>query len=295
MEKYKDITFVVIGLNEEETLNQCFKSIKSITDNIIYVDSNSTDNSMKITRNNNIKEVLKLNSNYYSATLGRLVGAKYVKTKYIQFLDGDMTVEKEWIDIAINKLESNDNLAAVLGYKKVYTKNFEDFYLLKDKEEYEPDYMGGAFCIKTEVYNKIGGFDLKLPAEEERDLYIRIKDNRYKVKYLHTLMASHFDFKSQNRNIFYSLFSYRSASIFLPLINSIKNNTLDSWASVYKKLLFPLICDVSSLILFISMFLTNNYVLNFTLILILQVSSAIYSIRIKRKGYFIIWKAGFLV
>jgi GT2 family glycosyltransferase len=294
MDEYKDITFVVIGLNESETLNNCFQSIKKITNNIIYVDSNSTDNSIQIAKDNNIDKIIRLNSNYYSATLGRFVGAKQVKTKYIQFLDGDMTVDEKWVNIAIDKLKKEDNVAAVLGYKKVYNKNFEDFFLLKDEKEYEPDYMGGAFCIKTKEYNDVGGFDLKLPAEEERDLYVRIKHSKLKVKYLHTLMASHFDFKSQNRTILYSLLSYRSASIFLPLINSIKNKTLFSWASVYKKLLFPLVMDILSLVLFISIFFTRDILFSGLGILILQISSLLYAIKIKRKGYFIIWKSGLL-
>lgn len=295
MEKYKDITFVVIGLNEEDTLDNCFKSIKQLTDNIIYVDSNSTDNSIQIAKDNNIDKIIKLNSNYYSATLGRFVGAKHVKTKYIQFLDGDMTVENDWIKFAIDKLEKEDELAAVLGFKKVYNTNFENYFLLQDEKEYEPDYMGGAFCIKTDIYNDIGGFDLKLPAEEERDLYVRIKHNGFKVKYLHNLMASHFDFKSQNRTFIYSLFSFRSASIFLPLINSLKRNSIKSWVFVYKKSIPTLVIDLLSLIIFVCMIIgISNIFFSFVTILVIQIISMLYSIKIKRKGYFIIWKSGLL-
>jgi GT2 family glycosyltransferase len=295
MEKFNDITFVVIGLNEEDTLDKCFKSIKNITDNIIYVDSNSTDKSIQIAKDNNIEKIVRLDSNYYSATLGRYVGAKYVVTKYIQFLDGDMIVDENWINIAIEKLGKEEDVAAVLGYKKVYNKNFRDYYLLKDEKEYEPDYMGGAFCINAEKYREVGEFDLNLPAEEERDLYVRLKHNGYKVKYIHTLMASHFDFKSQGRTLLYSIFSFRSASIFLPLINSIKNNTLLSWAFVYKKSIPTLIIDILSLIIFIFMlFEIITISVSIFIIVFSQILSIVYSIKIKRKGYFIIWKSGLL-
>jgi GT2 family glycosyltransferase len=155
--------------------------------------------------------------------------------------------------------------------------------------------MGGAFCIKKNVYDCIGGFDLKLPAEEERDLYIRIKEEGYKVKYLHHLMASHFDFKSSGRNILYSLTSYRAASIFLPLINSIKRGTLSSWSFVYKKALPTLIVDLLSIFVFIVMLLGFTKIsFGIFIILFMQIISIIYSIKIKRKGYFIIWKSGIL-
>jgi GT2 family glycosyltransferase len=227
--------------------------------------------------------------------LGRFVGAKHVKTKYIQFLDGDMTVDERWINIAIKKMEANHQVAAVLGYKKVFSKNFNDYYLLKDKKEYEPDYMGGAFCVKTRVYNNIGGFDIRLPAEEERDLYVKIKHNSSRVLYLHSLMASHYDFKSNDRGLAYILSSYRSASIFLPFVSAVKNKMLPSWFGVYKKAIPALFADITSLILLIlSIFSFIRWDTSMFVILTIQLSSLIYSINIKRRGYFIIWKVGFI-
>jgi glycosyltransferase involved in cell wall biosynthesis len=288
-----NVTFVVIGLNESITLGQCFESIKRITNNIVYVDSNSIDGSVEIAEKYGIKKIIKLESNYYSASLGRFVGAKCVKTKYIQFLDGDMTVDREWINLAINKMETDYKIVATLGYKRVYSENFNDYFLLKDEKEYEPDYMGGAFCINTKAYNKIGGFDIRFPAEEERDLYVKIKNEQYKVIYLHSLMASHFDFKSSSRNIFYILNSYRAASIFLPLVNAVKNKMVRSWIEVYKKAIPSLFSDIASIFLII-LYIFSFVELGIAVggILMFQIFSLIYCLKIKRKGYFIIWKSG---
>jgi hypothetical protein len=291
----KDVTFVVIGLNESATLDLCFKSIKKITNNIIYIDSNSIDGSIKIAQKNNIRKIIKINSNYHSATLARFIGARHVKTKYIQFLDGDMTVEKDWIKLAITRLESNNSIAAVLGFKRVFSENFESYILLKDKEEFEPDYMGGAFCINAKKYRLAGEFDIDLPAEEERDLYVRIKHNKNKVVYLNSLMASHFDFKSSNRGVMYSLTSYRAASIFLPLLNAIKKNMLFSWVKVYKKMIPTLIFDIVSIaLLFWTAFFSLSLSFAVAGALFSQVISILYAISINRKGYFIIWKSGLL-
>ena len=45
-----DLTIIVIGKNEEVILDRCFSSINKITNNIIYVDSDSTDNSINIAK-----------------------------------------------------------------------------------------------------------------------------------------------------------------------------------------------------------------------------------------------------
>ena len=42
-------------------------------------------------------EIIRLKSNYYSASIARFVGLRYVNSEYVQFLDGDMTLDKDWI------------------------------------------------------------------------------------------------------------------------------------------------------------------------------------------------------
>ena len=139
----QDLTFVVIGKNEALNLPRCFNSILKITDNIIFVDSDSADNSLDIATQFKIKTILKVESNYGTPALSRSVGAKKVKTKYIHFVDGDMEIEESWPQKAIDRLESNNKIAAVHGYKKVYTKNDKDFYILSDSKDWQADYLQG--------------------------------------------------------------------------------------------------------------------------------------------------------
>lgn len=114
-----DVTFVIIGRNESQHLARTFASVLKVTNNIIFVDSNSTDNSISIAQEFGIKTILKVSSNNGTAALSRSIGASKVNTKYIQFLDGDETIEYGWIEKAIKKIEKNKKIAAVHGYKKV--------------------------------------------------------------------------------------------------------------------------------------------------------------------------------
>ena len=138
-----DLTFVIIGRNESQHLARTFKSVLKVTDNIIFVDSNSADNSISIAKEFEIKKILKVCSSQGTAALSRSIGAKEVKTKYIHFLDGDETIEFSWIKKAIKKIENNKKIAAVHGYKKVFKNNEYDFFIKSDKADWEADYLQG--------------------------------------------------------------------------------------------------------------------------------------------------------
>ena len=283
-----EVTFVVIGRNEGKLLEQCFLSILQFSKNIIYVDSNSDDNSVEIAKRLNINNILQLKSNFYSASLGRYVGAKNVKTKYIQFVDGDMELDSNWIGKGIHYLEKNISIAAVIGFKKVFKNNMENFKILSDKKDWQPDYLGGAILIKTDMYHEIGGFDPKLKSEEERDLYVRLKHQGYQAWYLHTLFGSHYDLK--NRNLHHTFFSGSQAGLWLTMLKAIKNCQFYSYLFVYRRLIFPLMCEIMC---FLTIFLgLKTWILSS---FILQFVEALYCKIINRPGYFILWKSAFLI
>jgi glycosyltransferase involved in cell wall biosynthesis len=280
-----NITFIVIGKNEALNLPRCFSSILKITDNIIFVDSDSVDDSIEIATQYKIKTILRVKSNYGFPP--RSIGAKEVQTKYIQFVDGDMTIERSWVQKAIHKLESNNKIAVVHGYKKVFTKNDQDYFILSDSKDWQADYLGGAFMINREIYYKSGGLDERMFGEEERDLYVRIRALGYQVWYIHHLMASHYDLKEKKINNI--LFSDRSSSIWIPLVKAIKNNNIRSYLFVYRRLLIPLLLDVLTIL---SIFLSLEKFIFCAIVL--QTIELLYCWSIKRKGYFILWKIGFI-
>ena len=283
----KDVTFVIIGKNEELNLNRCFKSVKVETNNIIYVDSNSTDNSINVAKKNDIIKIIKFNSNYYTASLARHIGAKHVKSKLIHFLDGDMTLANGWLEKSIDFMNSNKKIAVVHGYKKEYKNDLINFSIKKDSKNWQSDYLQGSYLIKTKSYFEAGELDSRFPGEEERDLYVRIFYNGGQVWYLDQLMASHYDFKK--RGFKYLFVSNVSVAILIPLFKFFNFQYFLSYLFVYRRLVLVLFFELLSFISFL--FSGYHVVLVF---IIIQLFSLLYCLSIKRIGYFILWKSAFL-
>ena len=282
-----DVTVVVIGKNEATNLDRCFSSIKKITDHVVFVDSNSTDNSIEIAQKHDISTIVVLNSNFYSASLGRMVGASKCKTRLIQFLDGDMELDHEWIAKAMDFMNRNKKAAVVHGFKREYKKNPIDYTIKADEKDWRSDYLQGAYLILREVYMRAGGLDPRFPGEEERDLYVRIHDLGYEVWYIHQLMSSHYDFK--DRGWRYLFLSDVAGAISVPLIKSISNGKLLAYIYVYRRLLPVMAADFFSVI---SLLTFSSYGLLSAVTA--QVLALIYAYLIKRPGYFIIWKSALI-
>lgn len=282
-----DVTFVIIGRNESLHLARTFRSVLDITEKIVYVDSNSTDNSIEIAKSFGIQKIIKVSSTYGTAALSRSIGASEVTTKYIQFLDGDETIERGWLEKAIIKIETNENIAGVHGYKKVYKKDDKHYFVMADKKDWEPDYLQGAFLIDREVYESAGGMETRIFGEEERDLYVRVKSMGYQIWYLHELMASHYDWKI--KSLRHVLFGPSSYTIWVPLFKAIKLKNLRAYLFVYRYLLPVLLIDlicIFSMLLGVKAFLIVG--------LCLQLTELLYCLKINRKGYFLTWKIGIL-
>ena len=129
----KDVTIIIVGKNEDRILNRCFDSASNLCDDIIYVDSDSTDSSIEIAKKyKKIKIIsLKTENYYHTASLARSIASKEVNTKYIQFIDADMTLDENWINIAKKRLEDEHLLAAAVGYKKDYASLDSNKYTLR--------------------------------------------------------------------------------------------------------------------------------------------------------------------
>lgn len=283
----EDVTFVIIGRNESLHLARTFKSVLKVTDKIVFVDSNSTDNSIEIAKNFGIKSILKVSSTYGTAALSRSKGAAEVTTKYIQFLDGDETIHESWLEKALMKMASDESIAGVHGYKKIYKQNEKDYFILSDKKDWQPDYLQGAFLIKREVYESAGGMETRIFGEEERDLYVRVKSMGYQIWYIHELMASHYDWKI--KRLKYVLTGPSSYTIWVPLFKAIRQRNFRAYLFVYRYLLPILAIDLAcifSMIFGVKVFLSVG--------VCLQTLELIYCLKINRKGYLLTWKAAIL-
>lgn len=168
----KLITIVVPMFNEENSIEQCLKSLISQSNqnfNVIFIDDGSTDSTLK-----NLKKLLKSKRSQYSfsyeiisqknagAAMAREIGVRNTETEYIMFLDCDDVISDNMIQSAI-KIILSDKPDILLSQLKTENSNgtFTDFKFYDERKTYSGDEalkyslvnweIHGSICVKKEV------------------------------------------------------------------------------------------------------------------------------------------------
>jgi len=206
------ISFIVIGFNEENYLNNCLLSVfetinkNEITDyEVIYVDSNSTDNSIDIALSHEEVKVIKLIGKSNSAD-ARNVGASNSSGDILIFIDGDMQLQWQFINKVID-VDGNliynfvsgqfinflyDNNGKFLSKKRYFPNLTEDRY---------EDTTGGLFIINHFLWKEMGGMKSKYRKSQDLDFGFRMAKNGHKLLRKKEIMAFHHtvDYKNRQR------------------------------------------------------------------------------------------------
>ncbi|MDQ7734492.1 glycosyltransferase family 2 protein [Halomonas sp. SpR1] len=113
------ITGIVITLNEAHNISDCLKSLKRVCDEVIVVDSGSTDETIDIAKRHGA-------TIYNQAYLGdgpqKAFGVVYAKNDWILSLDADERLNDDAIN-AIQSLRLNDVQIAYSFYRKNHVGN----------------------------------------------------------------------------------------------------------------------------------------------------------------------------
>jgi glycosyltransferase involved in cell wall biosynthesis len=169
---------VIIGLNEGNYLNKCFKSLKKLSKNFntsyIYIDSSSVDNSIEIAKKNKIP--FEIISGKLSAARSRNFGASYLKNvDFLLFSDGDMEFNEVFLNNLYSMMKENDFFS--VGRKDLFyhegnivrTKD-----LTKENESFDIK-TGGHFVIKNDLWKKLKGMNENYLVNEDIDFSFRLK------------------------------------------------------------------------------------------------------------------------
>src|SRR5947209_3611892 len=103
-----DLAVIAIGRNEGERLRRCLESCRASGCRVIYVDSNSSDQSVELARSLGA-EVVELDMSLpFSAARARNAGFERVDPviRFVQFVDGDCEIVAGWIERAARELEA---------------------------------------------------------------------------------------------------------------------------------------------------------------------------------------------
>lgn len=190
------ISFIVIGKNESDYLKLCFNSIiKTIETNgikdfeIIFVDSNSQDNSVDIALSYPNVRIFNLTKNE-KASSGRNIGAKMSRGDILFFIDGDMEIVSDFLPHVIkdNKLVfpfiTGEFVYINYNYKGKFI-NEEKYHSNKKNDLESSTHTNGCFLIERDTWNSVNGMDTKLFVSEDIDLVYRLMKNGinlYRIK-----------------------------------------------------------------------------------------------------------------
>jgi glycosyltransferase involved in cell wall biosynthesis len=194
------IAVVAIGRNEGERLRLCLTSVVGRGLTVVYVDSNSTDESVALARAMGAEVVeLDLDSPF---TMARARNAGYARlreinpeVRFVQFIDGDCELVEGWLEEALAVIENRPEVAVVFGRLHERFPERTIYNQLADLEWDSPigeaKYCGGNALVRVQALRQVGGYNPVLIAGEEPELCVRLRQHGWTILRIDTDMSRH--------------------------------------------------------------------------------------------------------
>lgn len=191
------VTVVVIGRNEGERLRRCLQSVHAMDypaacRDVIYVDSDSTDNSVALARS--FDAVVVTLKGRTTAGRGRNAGWTRTHAPFVLFLDGDTVLHPAFVQLALAAMQ-DATVAGVGGRRRevdgagsLYNAVFDQDWLAAPGPQ--PNF-GGDALVRTEALRRVGGFNESLVGGEEPEMCRRLRALRYTILQIDAPMTGH--------------------------------------------------------------------------------------------------------
>lgn len=199
------ISFIVIGKNESWRLVKCFQAVLDLVSynklkdfEIIYVDSDSTDNSISEAISNKVNKIIKITGSM-NAAVARNAGASVAQGDILFFLDGDIEIKP----FSLSTLFNEKNLLKynyIAGYLDDinYDNNWNFInqcprhYRIKPQDRTIATAGGAIVILNKALWIKYNGMDECLRVNEDRDLFLRMaKDGILGMRIAHIMGLHH--------------------------------------------------------------------------------------------------------
>lgn len=194
------IGVVVIGRNEGVRLERCLASLVGAAQQVVYVDSGSTDGSVAMARGLGVEVVALDMAQPFTAARARNEGFSCLQRLhpeicYVQFVDGDCEVSPGWLAKAQAFLDQHLAFAVVCGRRRERFPQRSIYNLLCDLEWDTPlgeaKACGGDALMRVAAFVAVTGFRPDLIAGEEPELCVRLRAAGWKVWRMDAEMTLH--------------------------------------------------------------------------------------------------------
>lgn len=182
---------VIIGRNEGERLVRCLGSLPAQSEAcVVYVDSGSTDGSVRAARQAGA-DVVELDLSVpFTAARARNAGLRRLQqinpsTDLVQFIDGDCETIPGWFQAGVATLTGQSDVGIVCGQvieRRPEASVYNTLCHLEwQQEPGEVRSCGGIFMCRTAVIAAAGLFREDIIAGEEPELCVRVRRRGYKI------------------------------------------------------------------------------------------------------------------
>ena len=191
---------VVIGRNEGQRLVNCLASMHGEATRLVYVDSGSTDTSVEEARKAGAEVVLLDTSQPFTAARARNAGfdaltKSVTPPDYVQFVDGDCTLEPGWLTHAATALDGDPDAGIVTGWRAELHPEASVYNAMCDFEWHRPagdiDACGGDMMVRRELFAQLEGFNPRVIAAEDDEFCVRVRKSGFRIQRLPIPMTHH--------------------------------------------------------------------------------------------------------
>lgn len=189
------VSVVVPVYNDPSGIKATLSALQSQTYNqpfgIAVVDNNSTDDTPEVVRSSDGSRVtLHFETDVQSSYAARNTGLAASDADIIAFLDADETVDRDWLNTALETMESQDidylgcNVELTLPEDTLVGRyNARTGFPVKqylEEQHYAPTC---ALLVRREVFEEVGVFDARLVSGGDREFGERVYEAGFKQEY----------------------------------------------------------------------------------------------------------------
>ncbi|PYT38783.1 MAG: hypothetical protein DMG45_22345, partial [Acidobacteria bacterium] len=202
-----ELSIVLITKNQAWNIPRLIGSVLQATSlfpsrEIVLVDSNSTDETVKFASRYPINVVRLRPGQRLSPAAGRYIGYKRTRGEFVLFLDGDMELLQGWLGQALQVMREISKAGVMLSSRvielppsgaSVPPSPAPITHGAIPKEVSRVSFVvGGAALYRRSVLEQVGTFNPFLYSDEEPELYLRIRHAGYRVLQLDFPIVRHY-------------------------------------------------------------------------------------------------------